>query len=74
MQRMCFRDASPTGTSGRLPEGAHGRLARDAARRERHTGWCNYFLFTGEDGVVAGTFEASSTADAMAAMAAMDFN
>src|SRR5687768_3564049 len=73
MERVCF-------TLRVRPERREEYAARHAAvwpemlHALAGTGWHNYSLFLGEDGLLVGYFETPSLADALAGMEATDVN
>lgn len=73
MQRVCFRLQVKT---ARLEEykARHRAVWPDMLAALAGTGWHNYSLFLGEDGLLVGYFETPSLDDALAGMAATEVN
>ena len=73
MERVCFRlQVRPD----RIEEYAarHAAVWPEMLQALSETGWHNYSLFLGDDGLLVGYFETPSLADALAGMAATDVN
>ena len=73
MQRVCFRlQVKPD----RMEEYAarHAAVWPSMLEALASTGWHNYSLFLGEDGLLVGYFETPSMDDALAGMEATDVN
>ena len=73
MKRVCFRLQVK---ADRLEEykARHRAVWPDMLAALAETGWHNYSLFLGEDGLLVGYFETPSLEDALAGMAATDVN
>ena len=73
MQRVCFRLQVKV---DRLEEykARHRAVWPDMLAALAETGWRNYSLFLGEDGLLVGYFETPSLDDAQAGMAATEVN
>ena len=73
MERVCF---TLRVRSERREEYAarHAAVWPEMLRALADTGWHNYSLFLGEDGLLVGYFETPSLADALAGMEATDVN
>ena len=73
MERVCFRlQVRPD----RIEEYAarHRAVWPEMLRALADTGWRNYSLFLGDDGLLVGYFETPSLAEALAGMQATDVN
>ncbi len=73
MQRVCFRLQVKV---ERLDEykALHRAVWPEMLEALAATGWHNYSLFLGEDGLLVGYFETPSLAEALAGMEATDVN
>lgn len=73
MERVCFRlQVKPD----RMDEYAqrHAQVWPEMLRALSLSGWNNYSLFLGEDGILIGYFETPSMSEALAGMAATEVN
>lgn len=73
MERVCFRLQVKT---DRLDEyrQRHAAVWPEMLAALERTGWHNYSLFLGDDGLLVGYFETPSLEQALAGMAATDVN
>jgi L-rhamnose mutarotase len=73
LRRVCFRLQVKPDRMAEYQQ-RHRTVWPDMLRALARTGWHNYSLFLGEDGLLIGYFETPSLTDAVAGMAATEVN
>ena len=73
MERICFLARIRPELAAEYRE-RHAAVWPEMLRALAATGWHNYSLFLGEDGLLIGYFETPSLDEALAGMAATDIN